>query len=140
MDYEFFEHKADQGIRGYGKTIEEAFENGAKALFEIMCDTTKVEPRKEIQVEVSANDLETLFVEWLNALLTERDVEGMLFSKFKVKIKKEGNKYLLSGVASGEELDEEKHQVKTEAKAATYSGLKSGEINGKKFFQCVVDV
>lgn len=140
MNYEFFEHKADQGIRGYGKTVEEAFENGAMALFEIMCDTSKVEPKKRIKVEASAKDLETLFVEWLNALLAEKDIENILFSKFKVKIKKEGDKYLLSGVAFGEELDEEKHHVKIEAKAATYSGLKSGERNGKKFFQCVVDV
>ena len=31
MDYELLDHEADIGIRGYGNTIEEAFENGAKA-------------------------------------------------------------------------------------------------------------
>ncbi|MCD6415022.1 MAG: archease [Candidatus Diapherotrites archaeon] len=140
MDYEFFEHKADQGIRGFGNTMEEAFENGAIALFEIMCDTSKVEPKKRVAIHVSAASLETLFVEWLNALLAESDVEGMLFSRFKVEIKKEGDKYTLTGSAAGEELDGDKHYVKTEAKAATYSGLKSGEKDGKKFFQCVIDV
>ena len=31
MDHELLDHEADIGIRGYGNTIEEAFENGAKA-------------------------------------------------------------------------------------------------------------
>ncbi len=45
--YEQFEHKADVGVRGYGKTIEEAFENGAKAMFSIMVNIAKIEPKKE---------------------------------------------------------------------------------------------
>jgi SHS2 domain-containing protein len=141
MDFEFFEHEADQGIRGYGDSMDEAFENGAKALFEIMCDSSKVEPRFEIEVSVSADDLEALFVEWLNELLSLKDIEGLMFSKFKVSIRGSGTgTYFLQGTAFGDAIDREKHGLKLEVKAATYAGLDSGEKHGKKFVQCIVDV
>ena len=34
--FEFFEVTADVGIRSYGKTLEEAFENAALAMFEVI--------------------------------------------------------------------------------------------------------
>ncbi|MCD4739829.1 archease [archaeon] len=139
MDYEFFEHEADQGIRCYGETTEKAFENGAKALFEIMCDTTKVEPITQLALSAKAKDLDLLFIEWLNELLSQKDIEMMFFSEFKVTISK-NEEYLLEAIVSGEPMDVEKHGAKLEAKAATYTALKSGEKDGKKFFQCIVDV
>jgi SHS2 domain-containing protein len=140
MDYELFEHEADQGIRGYGATAEEAFEHAAEALFEIMCDTSQVEPAEEVSVTVSAPDLNALFIEWLNELLARKDTEDMMFSRFSVKIRQDAKGFSLEGKARGEKTDREKHGLKVEAKAATYSGLKSGEKDGRKFFQCIVDV
>lgn len=139
MNFELLEHEADVGIRGWGKTVEEAFENGARAMFSVMVNLEKVEPRNEIKVEVKAEDITSLFIEWLNALLAQRDISEMVFSDFAVKI--EGNKEVsLSGKARGEPLDQEKHEIRTEVKAATYFGLKSGEEKGMHFFQCVLDI
>jgi len=45
-DYEFFEHTADVGIIARGNTLEEAFSNAAKAVFEVMTDTSKVEAKE----------------------------------------------------------------------------------------------
>jgi len=140
MDYELFEHEADIGIRGFGDTVEEAFENAAKALFEIMCDTSKVKQSHQVPIKVSAKDMEPLFIEWLNELLAVKDVEEMMFSGFSVKIRKGKEGFSLEGKALGEGIDQAKHSLKLEAKAATYAGLKSGERDGKKFFQCIVDV
>jgi len=133
--YEYFEHQADVGIIGIGKTLEEAFVEGAKAMFQVMCEIKEVEAKEEIKIEVDASDKETLFVEWLNALLAQKDIKDMLFSDFEVKI--EGN--TLKGVAKGEAMDLDKHEVKTEVKAATYSQLKIVKDNDYKV-QCVVDV
>ncbi|MBT3985083.1 archease [archaeon] len=133
--YDYFEHQADVGIIGIGNTLEEAFVEGAKAMFQVMCEIKEVEAKEEVKIEVDASDQETLFVEWLNALLAQKDIKDMLFSDFDVKI--EGN--TLKGVARGETMDLDKHEVKTEVKAATYSQLKIVKDKDYKV-QCVVDV
>lgn len=135
-DFETFEHKADMGIRGYGQTVEEAFENGAKALFSIMVDVGSVEGKERRDIHCSADDLETLFVEWLNVLLSVADSEGLVFSGFDVKI--DGGS--LTGWALGEGLKYEKHKPVVEVKAATYHMLRVEKTKDGYVAQCVVDV
>ena len=141
MSYKYLEHQADFGILALGGTLEEAFEDAAKAMFNIMVPLAEVKPAKEVMVEAEANDIAALFVEWLNKLLTEKDLKEMLFSEFKVtEILKKDGQFHLKGKALGEKIDLKKHHVKTEVKAATYAGLKY-EIKDKKHnLQCVVDV
>ncbi len=137
MDYETFEHGADIGIRGFGRTMAEAFENTAIALYSVMVNIPAVEASEKRSVTVSAPDSELLLVEWLNALLSLSDIEHMVFSKFKVKM--EGTS--LTGTAWGEKLDQERHEPNVEIKGATYYMLKVTEADGRMFVaQCVVDV
>jgi SHS2 domain-containing protein len=137
--FELLDHEADIGIRGWGSTINEAFENGAKAMFSVMVNLRKVELKEEIKVHVKADDLDSLFIEWLNELLAQRDILEMVFSDFKVEIKK-NREVFLAGEARGEHLDQKKHEIRTEVKAATYFGLKSGEESGLQYIQCVLDI
>lgn len=134
--YETFDHVADIGIRGYGKSVEEAFENGAKAMFSVMVDIDEVKPVDEERVSCEASDMETLFVEWLNTLLSVAHLGGRLFCNFKVKIT--ANK--LTGSAWGEKMDVKRHHFMTEVKAATYSMLKVEKEDSGYIAQCVVDV
>ena len=137
--YEYLEHEADMGIRGIGKTIEEAFSEGAEGMYEVMVDTEKIESKKEKTFKVQSDSIEGLYVEFLNELLSITGIGGLVFSKFVVKIKK-NEEYDLSCKAYGENLDQKKHNIKTEVKAATYSGLKYWTKEGKHFIQCIVDV
>jgi SHS2 domain-containing protein len=134
--YETFEHEADMGVRGIGKTLNEAFENGARAMFSIMLDIERVEPREKVEIRCSAPDEETLFVEWLNELLAQASLRGMVFSDFKVDAIEDGS---LRGYARGERLVPDRHRVKVEVKAATYSMLEVHK-NDEYVAQCVVDV
>ena len=136
IEFETFEHGADMGIRGYGTTLEEAFVNGAKALFSVMVDIQKVDGVEEYGVKCSADDTDTLFVEWLNNLLSIADSEGVVFSSFELEIKENS----LEGKALGERLDRGKHRAAVEVKAATYHMLKVAETEGGFVAQCVVDV
>ena len=136
MLYETFDHRADIGIRGYGKSVEEAFENGAKAMFSVMVDIDDVKPVNREDINCEAPDLETLFVEWLNGLISVAHLNGKLFCKFKVKIAADK----LTGSAWGERLDKEKHHMMTEVKAATYSQLKVVKEDDTYIAQCIVDV
>ena len=138
--FEYFDHEADIGIVGYGRNLEEAFEQGAKAMFNIMADINTIAREREVDIEVRANDKEALFIEWLNELLARKDIEGMLFSEFDVRIEEKGNMLVLKGTAKGEKINYEKHRVDIEVKAATYSQLKIEKIDGGWKVQCVVDV
>lgn len=139
MDYELFGHPADIGIRGFGETVEQAFENGAKALFQVMTDIKSVEPKTEIEIKTEAGGIEELFVEWLNELLSQADLEDMFFSEFELEIKKNKD-YRLEGKVRGEKMDSEKHELKTVVKAATYSQLKVEKTNKKFLAQCICDI
>jgi len=134
--FETFEHEADIGIRGFGGSMKEAFENAAIALYSVMVNIDTVNPVEEMTVTVSAPDPELLLVEWLNALLALSDIERMVFSKFEVKM--EGT--TLTGIAGGEPLDRERHEPHVEVKGATYHLLSVKEQDGIYTAQCVVDV
>jgi SHS2 domain-containing protein len=136
MEYETFEHEADIGVRGFGKTLGEAFENGAKAMFSVMLDVKHVEAKEEVEVKCSAPDEETLFVEWLNELLTQASLREMAFSDFTIEFLKDG---ALDGKARGERLDQKKHKINVEVKGATYSMLRVYK-NDLYVAQCIVDV
>jgi len=66
MAYKYLEHQADIGILASGKSFEKAFEEGAKAMFNLMINVKQIMPKKEILIECSAESMENLFVEWLN--------------------------------------------------------------------------
>jgi SHS2 domain-containing protein len=135
--YETFEHKADIGVRGKARKLEEAFCEAAKAMFSVEVDLKKVRQIKKIKIQCSAQNVEELFVEWLNALLAQASINEMVFSKFEVRI--ENDK--LTGVAYGEKL-KTSHKPKIEIKAATYSQLKvfQDKKTKKWICQCIVDV
>ena len=141
MPYEYKEHEADVGIVGIGETLEEAMEEGAKGMFAFMVNIEKVKSVKTIKIECDAPDEASLFVEFLNELLSRKDIENMFFSKFDIKkiIKTKENIKLTADV-SGEEINLERHEPKTEVKAATYSGMNFEKKNGKFYLQCVIDV
>jgi tRNA nucleotidyltransferase (CCA-adding enzyme) len=134
--YETFDHEADVGIRGYGETLEEAFEEGARALFSLMVEIDAVKPTEERAFTCDAHDPEGLFVEWLNHLIALAHIEGMVFSRFKTEIRGE----TLYGKAWGEALDKDRHHPMSEVKAATYCMLLIYRDGDRHAAQCVVDV
>jgi SHS2 domain-containing protein len=134
--WEHFPHDADVGVRGFGATAAEAFEQGAQALTAVVT-RTEVEPKIRVEVNCEASDRELLFVEWLNAIIYEMAVRRMLFGRFAVRI--EGPR--LAGTLWGEPVDVERHGPACEPKGATYTALKvAADKNGIWSAACVVDV
>lgn len=139
--YVFLEHEADIGLRATGDCWECAFRAGAAGLLEIMAEPSAVRAEHERTVKVDGNDIGALFVSWLNELLFLRDADEMLFSSCDITIEKLGDGgYGLNAKVSGEKMSKERHGLKTEVKAATFSGLKSGESGGRCFVQCLLDL
>jgi len=138
--YEYLEHQADIGIRASGASLEQAFSEGAKAMFNAMADIKTIATQTSVDISCDAPDEASLFIEWLNALLAAADTKDLLFSKFDVKIEKKDGSLNLTARAVGEPLDKGKHKLKIEVKAATYSGLKFEEKEGKYYLTCVLDI
>ncbi|RUM87501.1 MAG: archease [Thermodesulfatator sp.] len=135
--WETFDHVADIGVRGIGLTVEEAFENGAKALFSIMVeDLSEVIPRETVPVSCSSYDLTGLFVAWLNELIGVADIREMVFREFTVQI----NNVSLKGTAKGQRWDQGNISRGIEVKGATFTKAIVEKSNGFYVAQCVVDV
>jgi tRNA nucleotidyltransferase (CCA-adding enzyme) len=135
--WEHFPHAADMGVRGYGATRDQAFEQAALALSAIVTDLDSVRPQQAVEIHCEAPDDELLFVDWLNAIVYEMATRRMLFGRFEVRI--EGSR--LSATAYGEPLDVARHEPSVEIKGATYTALRvRPEPDGRWVAQTVVDV
>jgi tRNA nucleotidyltransferase (CCA-adding enzyme) len=123
-------------VRGWGATIERAFEQAALALTAIV---THVAIRGDSRVDISceAPDRELLFVEWLNAIIFEMATRNMLFGRFSVRVA-DGT---LHGTMWGEAVDVARHAPACEPKGATYTALRvAQEPDGRWTAACVIDV
>lgn len=135
--WEHYEHTADMGIRGWGATKEEAFEQAALAMIAITVDLKKINQAEAVEITCEEEDEELLFIAWLNRVIYEMATRNMLFSKFEVHTD-DGR---LTAKALGEKLDKQRHKPSVEIKGATYSDLKVGQDkNGTWIAQCVVDI
>ena len=119
--YRFLDHMTDAVIEAYGTTLEEAFENAAKALCDTMIDLKTVRPKREIKFSAKGNDLYSLLFDWLDKVMLLLVADGIAVSEFSVKIKQhDNNNYLLEGTTRGEPLELDRHHYKVEIKAVTY--------------------
>ncbi len=141
MAYGYYDHRSDIGITSTGENLREVFADGAKALFDIMVEIKTVKPIEKISVMCSSKDKAGLFVEWLNELIFQKDVTGMVFSKFKIEeIINKNDIYELRAIIWGEKLNPAKHQIKVEAKGATFSQLSVKQKQGSWEAKCIIDV
>jgi len=135
--WEHFDHQADIGIRGFGGTQAEAFEQAALALTAVITPPEGIEERDRLVVRCEAPDRELLLADWLNAVLREMSALRMVFSRFEVSI--EGTR--LTARLGGEKVDQGRHQPAVEVKGASYHHLQVVEYgDGQWMAQCVVDV
>lgn len=123
MGYRFLEHTADVMIEAYGASTGETFSFAAKAMFDLMFDTSKVAPTQSAKIIVSANDLEGLLYSWLEELLYRFFVDRIAFSEFEFSLVEKKGSMRGIGEARGELYDPKKHSRKTEVKAVTYEEM-----------------
>jgi SHS2 domain-containing protein len=134
---EHFPHGADIGVRGVGRTKEQAFEQAALALTEIVTEVANIAPREAIEIECAAQSDGLLLADWLNRLIYEMAVQRMVFGRFIVAIEN-GH---LHGRAWGEKVDQARHAPAVEPKGATFTALKvERRSDGAWIAQCVIDV
>jgi len=134
--WEHFEHRADMGVRGFGNSLAESFEQAALAMSAIITEPSSIQPRQTINVQCRETDPNLLLVDWLNAIIYQMATRRMLFGRFQVSI--DGDR--LSGRLQGENIDPARHQPAVEIKGATYTELRVQQQAQQWLAQCVVDV
>ncbi len=123
-NYELIEHTADVGIRVKGKDLRDIFEEAALAMFDIIAEKKPQATGYRLQaagfkINQKAENVEELFVNWLNELLSLYAVKEKIFCKFLFN-----NLDERSLEATIEGCDIKEFRINTELKAATYHQLK----------------
>jgi SHS2 domain-containing protein len=135
--FEIIDHTADIGIIVYGADIKEVFANAALGLFNLMADLGGLNENIKREVDMSAEDIEVLLVEWLNELIYISDVEHVLFKRFEINALS-GTE--LKATCFGERLKPGRNRLKREIKAATYHMLHIDKADGSYKVQIIFDI
>ncbi len=141
--YTIIDHTADVGLDVVGDTLEDAFSTTAEAMFELLWKTSDIKETEELSIELVADSLDQLVVDWLSEMIFIYETQGRLFRSVKVDSLmpekrdsslegKDGGPddtndevwYRIRSRLMGESLDLDKHEIKTEIKAVTYHMLK----------------
>jgi len=135
--FEIIDHTADIGIVAYGADIKQVFANAAIGLFSLMAELHDLKEDVQRKLELSAEDVEILLVEWLNELIYIFDVEHILFKRF--EIDKLSNTEIKAN-CFGEKIQPGQHKLKREIKAATYHMLRISKEDGGYKVQVIFDI
>ena len=138
--YEYLPHTADVKFRAYGATLEDAFENAAFALYNVMVDTTKVKKKMSRNIKAGGSDLPALLQSFLEQFIILLDTDNFFLSKIeKISIRSSKNYYKLSAVAVGDEA-KNYETIGPQVKACTYNGMFVRQEGKKWAVQVVVDI
>lgn len=153
MTYRFLDHTADVGAEIEAPTLEGLFAEAAAAFTDTVTVREEVRPEVERRVEVAAEGLDELMVEWLDELLFRFETEGLLVAESRVEIgcrksgwhltKPNGDRgcqggWHLSATVRGEAYDPGRHPVKVLVKAVTFHRLEVRETEGGGWFARVI--
>jgi SHS2 domain-containing protein len=115
--YEVFEHTADIGLHIYGSTLAELFVHAAQGMESLMVAPEQVRVMTSREISVEGRDTVALLVAWLNEFIFLFDTEHLLFREVEIGLISETR---LSGRASGEPYDEQRHELSSAIKAVTW--------------------
>jgi SHS2 domain-containing protein len=140
VGFTYLDHTADLAVRAWGGTAGEAFAEAARALGSAMVNLERVRPTTSRAFALRGSSLELLLVDWLAALVAEKDVSGLVFSRFDVDIEENGPEVALRASAWGEPLDRARHEPRSEVKGISLLGLRVRVDGGTWFAEYVADV
>ncbi len=119
--FKIIEHTADIGIRVKSSNLASLFKCAGLAIANISSQKQKTRFHKKYRITIrqKAGNVEELFVNWLNELLSLSSAEALIFED--IQINRIGKK-LIHAVAIGSDI--RNYRVNTEIKAATYHQLR----------------
>lgn len=145
MTHRFFDHTADVGVEVEAPDRASLFAEALRAFTDTLTPLEGVEADAsgdrsiEREIELEAESLEELLMVWLEELLFLFEVDSLLFSGARVRLRESlepgweaethpgSETYRLTAVARGETYDPDRHPLKVLIKGVTYHELKVEE-------------
>ena len=135
--FEIIEHTADIGIVACGADAGEAFTSAARGLMSLIAEPECIMGNLSREIRVTAPDMESLLIAWLNELIYLFDTEHLLFKDFEVIT---GGSTHFKVRATGEKVDTKRHVIQREVKAATYHMLEVKEADSGWRVRVIFDI
>ena len=137
MRFRTIEHTADIGIEVEADNLGDLFAGAAEGMYSIIIAPGVVSPAVSRSITLEANDLEELMFEWLNELLYLLDAKELLLSIFEIA---RIERFHLEATVSGEKIDQGRHRLLGEIKAATYHQMTVERRDDSWFARIIFDV
>jgi len=135
--FELVDHTGDLGVRVFGESLPQLFEQAAHALTMILTDPETIRIRETRKLELEAKTDEELLITWLNELVYLFDTKNLLFKTYDVLSVQD---HRLEALVRGEIYVGDRHPIKTTVKAATYHQLKIEKHQGLWTAQVIFDL
>ncbi len=135
--YEILDHTADVGLRVRGRHLAEVFEKAALGFYDLMVSLKAVEAEAVRHVNVEAESLDELLVQWLSELLYLFELDGFLGKKVHVVVDPQ---WKLTAVVQGDFFDPKRHELKLLYKAVTYHKASVDFCDGTWTAQVIFDI
>jgi SHS2 domain-containing protein len=111
---------ADVAFHAEGKTLEELFVAAADATTNVMVeDLATIEPKEELHIDLSNDDIDLLLFDFLNELIYLKDARLLLLRPRRVRVSRSSTHLDLQASLYGEAIDREKHSLGRDVKAVT---------------------
>jgi len=135
--FELVDHTGDLGVRVFGESLSQLFEQAAHALTFILTEPETLRLKETRKITLEAKTDEELLITWLNELVYLFETKGLLFKTYDVLAVHD---HRLEALAQGESYVEGRHPIKTTVKAATYHQLKIEHHQGVWTAQVIFDL
>jgi len=134
---ETFDHTADVGLSASADSQAELFEALAEGLVDLICPRQQVAPVKQFDVQVQAEDIESLVVDFLCRIMVI--VQTDLFAVASVTVS-QASQGAVRAQLMGEPVDPLRHAFNTEVKAVTYHQLRIAEKGDQWTGRVILDI
>ena len=136
VSYTLRNHTADVAVEATGPTLDSVFGAVADGLTAAMCEAVP-DDGDRFTVDVRAESREALLFDYLDELIYERDVRGVLPADNEASVRRDGTDWVCEASARGVPLDA---VVAREVKAVTYSEMDLTETDDGWHAYVVFDV
>ena len=136
--YEYLDHTADMGMVVRGKDLSELLMHAAQGLFEAIAVLETIDETVSVEIHLTADSVEELFVAWLDELIFQHETKEIFFRRAEIQQCSETE---MTATVYGEPANFDKHAVYTEIKSVTYHQLQVVQkSDGSWFAQVIFDL
>ncbi|WP_248896784.1 archease [Haloplanus halobius] len=136
MPYELRPHTADVAVEATGDTLGDTFAAAADGLAAATCDDIP-DTGERFTLTVRAEGLEALLFDYLDQLIYERDVRGVLPVDNEARVRETDDEWVVEGSARGVPFEDVDAR---DVKAVTYSEMRIERVDDGWEAYVVLDV